>query len=335
MKPLVSILIPAYNSETWLAESIKSALAQTWDRKEIIIVDDGSTDATFSVASEFESSIVRVEQQENQGAAAARNTAYSLCQGDYADDMLAPSKVARQMEFVLEGESPRTLLSGPWGKFYYRLEKASFRPSPLWRDLSPLEWLLSKMGENCHMQTATWLVSRELTEAAGPWDTRLLSDDDGEYFCRVILESERIKFEPEAQVFYRVTDCGRLSYVGDSDAKMEALFLSMQLQIQNIRSIEDSSQVRDACLRYLQKYMSDFCPERPDIVGEMQTLAAELGGGLTPPRVSWKYAAIEKLGGWGAAKKTKMRMQRIKHSTIQRYDREISRLQGHGRSSGL
>ena len=43
MKPLVSILIPAYNSEAWISDTLLSAIAQTWERKEIIFVDDGST----------------------------------------------------------------------------------------------------------------------------------------------------------------------------------------------------------------------------------------------------------------------------------------------------
>jgi glycosyltransferase involved in cell wall biosynthesis len=50
VKPLVSILIPAYNAERWIADTIRSALTQTWPNKEIIIVDDGSTDQTLSVA---------------------------------------------------------------------------------------------------------------------------------------------------------------------------------------------------------------------------------------------------------------------------------------------
>src|ERR1700722_17022843 len=101
-KPLVSILIPAFNSEKWIAGTIRSALAQTWDRKEIIVVDDGSTDRTFEIARQFESHTVRVVTQINQGAAAARNNAFSLSRGEYiqwldADDLLAPDKVATQM----------------------------------------------------------------------------------------------------------------------------------------------------------------------------------------------------------------------------------------------
>src|SRR5436309_10735842 len=90
--PLVSILIPAYNAERWIADTVRSALAQTWPRREIIIVDDGSRDQTLQVAQQFASKNVSVVAQENQGASAARNKAFELCQGDYiqwldADDL--------------------------------------------------------------------------------------------------------------------------------------------------------------------------------------------------------------------------------------------------------
>ncbi len=82
MAPLVSILIPAYNSERWIADTIRSALGQTWQNKEIIIVDDGSVDQTLSIARQFASKTVAVVTQKNQGAAAARNKAFSLSRGD-------------------------------------------------------------------------------------------------------------------------------------------------------------------------------------------------------------------------------------------------------------
>jgi glycosyltransferase involved in cell wall biosynthesis len=82
MNPLVSILIPAFNAQEWIAETLRSALAQTWERKEIIVVD-GFTDRTLAMARQFESQCVRVVTQENQGAAAARNLAFSLSKGEY------------------------------------------------------------------------------------------------------------------------------------------------------------------------------------------------------------------------------------------------------------
>ena len=107
MKPLVSILIPAYNAEEWIADTIQSAIAQTWPRKEIIVVDDGSRDRTAEVARRFASKEVAVVSTENQGAAAARNHALQLSQGDYiqwldADDLLAPDKIERQLAALRE-----------------------------------------------------------------------------------------------------------------------------------------------------------------------------------------------------------------------------------------
>src|SRR6185295_16732226 len=103
MKPLVSILIPAYNAEEWLAPAIQSAVAQTWPRKEIIVVNDGSTDRTAEIARSFASKEVAVLSTENRGLSATVNHAYRHCQGDYiqeldADDLMLPNKIERQLE---------------------------------------------------------------------------------------------------------------------------------------------------------------------------------------------------------------------------------------------
>src|SRR5262245_59995325 len=150
MTPLVSILIPAYNSEEWIAEALQSAIAQTWPKKEIIVVDDGSTDRTFDMARRFESREVKILRQPNQGAAGARNTAMSICQGDYiqcldADDILEPNKVELQVRVGCD-VGRRTLVSGAWAYFSYRKRKAKFEPTNLWADLLPVEWLTRKMS---------------------------------------------------------------------------------------------------------------------------------------------------------------------------------------------
>jgi glycosyltransferase involved in cell wall biosynthesis len=335
MKPLVSILIPAYNAERWIAETVKSAIAQTWPRKEIIIVDDGSTDQTVVIARTFASKDVRVVSKDNQGAAATRNYALSLSQGDYlqwldADDLLSQEKVTKQMEVAGECQDARTLLSSAWGFFSYRTDRAEFSPTSLWNDLSPVEWLLRKLSEGSHMQTATWLVSRELSDAAGPWDTRLLSDDDGEYFCRVITASNAIRFVPQSKVFYRVTPASRLSYIGQSDKKKDAMLLSMRLHVNYIRALEDSDRVRAACIRYLNIWLINFYPERPDIVQALQELAQSLGGRLEIPRLRWKYAWIAPLCGWRVAKRAQFALPQLKASTLRRWDGAMHRFEARG-----
>jgi glycosyltransferase involved in cell wall biosynthesis len=330
VKPLVSILIPAFNSQQWIAETLHSVLAQTWNQKEIIVVDDGSTDQTLSVARQFETDGVRVITQKNQGAAAARNKAFSLSHGDYiqwldADDLLAPDKIARQMEIADQRASKRTLLSSAWGQFLYRHHRAKFVPTALWQDLSPAEWLQRKMALNLHMQTATWLVSRELTEAAGPWNTELAVDDDGEYFCRVLLESDGVQFVPEAKVYYRASGAGSLSYIG-TNRKRQSQWHSMELHINYLQSLEDSPKVRDACVKYLQNWLIYFDPETPDLVKRAKEKAAELGGHLDRPRLSWKYSWIDAIFGWGLAKRTLFFLPRVKWRLQRAWDKTLYRM---------
>lgn len=330
-KPLVSILIPAFNAEQWIAHTLRSALAQAWERKEIIVVDDGSTDKTLEIARRFEASGVRVVTQSNQGAAAARNMAFSLSRGEYiqwldADDLLAPDKIARQIESLNGSLDKRVLLSSAFGFFRYRYYRAQFRPTALWEDLSPTEWLIRKLGHNIYMQTATWLVSRELTEAAGPWDTRLLADDDGEYFCRVLLASDIVRFVPESKVYYRAPWVGTLSYVGRSNRKIEAHWRSIQLHIAYVRRLEDSERVRAACLRYLQTCFGYFYPERPDIVKEVEQTANDLGGQLMPLQLPWKYSCVRRVFGWDMAKNLQLLLPKIKWWFVKSWDQALFRL---------
>jgi glycosyltransferase involved in cell wall biosynthesis len=326
MKPLVSILIPAYNAEPWIAEAVQSAVRQTWSRKEVIIVDDGSRDNTLAVAKRFASREVRVVSIENSGAAAARNYALRLSQGDYiqwldADDLLAPNKLERQLAAIGEEGNRRLLLSCPWGSFYYRTRGAKVVSSSLCRDLTPVEWLLRKLDSNAYMQTATWLTSRELTEAAGPWDTRLLSDDDGEYFCRVLLASEGTRFVSKTITFQRVSPSSRLSYIGNSDNKKTALAISMKLHVQYLRSLEESERVRKACLQYLQAWYHVFYPERPDLTSELQVLATDLQGRLEVPKLRPKYAWMIPLVGLKVAKQAQSQLPQLKAACLRRIDR--------------
>jgi glycosyltransferase involved in cell wall biosynthesis len=340
MKPLVSILIPAYNAEQWLSQTLQSAIAQTWDRKEIIVVDDGSKDGTLALARRFEADGVTVLTQPNQGAAATRNKAFSVCHGDYvqwldADDLLGPDKLSRQMEAACESGNPRILISGEWASFMYRPGRAKFVPSGLWHDLSKAEWLMRKMEQNAYMQTASWLVSRELTEAAGPWDTRLLGDDDGEYFCRVLMASEGVRFVPGARVYYRQAGAGSLSYIGASDRKREAQLLSMKLHIGYLRSLDDSDRARTACVQYLQNWMVFFYPERLDLFRQAQEMARELDGTLEPPRFSWKYAWINRVFGWQLARRAQRSLPRLRWTLASYWDKMLYDLEQGKRPAGM
>jgi len=336
MKPLVSILIPAYNSEEWVAGAIRSALRQTWPNKEIIVVDDGSQDATRAIAEKYLKEGVILVSQKNQGASAARNKAFSLCHGDYiqwldSDDVLAPDKIARQMEFAMPCNNKKILLASEWGQFLYRTKRANFVRTALWEDLSPLEWLIRKMSLNIWMQPGSWLVSRELTEAAGPWDERLSFDDDGEYFCRVLLKSDSVKFIRGAKVFYRVAGPASLSNFDGSNKKLESAWISIQLHIKYLHQMEDSERTRQAVTIYLRTWLPGFNHTRPDIVNEMKEMGRSLGGEVkmleTVNELRWKFAWMQKIFGRRFACWAQTWLPRFKHRTIRSWDKTIFRLE--------
>lgn len=323
--PLVSILIPAFNAERWIAETLRSAIGQSWENKEIIVIDDGSTDRTLEIARRFESNAVCVRTQKNQGAAAARNAALRLSKGAYiqwldADDLLAPGKIASQMNSPHRRHGTGVLLSAAWGPFLFRSHRTIFTPTSLWCDLSPAEWMLRKMEQNLYMQTATWLVSRELSNAAGDWNTSLLGDDDGEYFCRVLLASKSVGFVPEAKMHYRVPGSASLSYIGRSDRKMEAQWRSMQLHVAYMRSLDDSPRARAACVTYLQNWIIFFHPQRPDLVHEADALAKQLGGALREPEPGWKYAWLKRVFGSRAARHAQLVLPGLRWSAQRQLD---------------
>jgi len=311
MKQLVSILIPAFNAANWIGSCIESALAQTWTLKEIIVVDDGSTDSTFKVAQTYASSNVLIKTQDNCGASAARNHALSLAQGDYiqwldADDLLSPDKIARQIEDAEPGIRSHILLSGAWGKFFDRPENTRFVPDMLWENMKTAEWLFRKLDSNLWMAIESWLVSRKLTELAGPWNENLSFDDDGEYFTRVLLNAQNIHFIPESCSLCRRGNTGLSHYPFLNNQKLDSLAFSIFAQIHVLLTLEESQRTKGAAIKYLNRHVTAFYPDKLDILQQMHSMAAQLGGHLDPPRLRPKYQFIKYI----------FRMENCKKSTI-------------------
>ena len=101
----------------------------------------------------------------------------------------------------------------------------------------------------------------------------------------------------------------------------------MKLHIQYLRSLEESERVRKACLTYMRNWFDNFYPERPDIVAELQALAAQLQGHLDAPRLRWKYAWMKPIFGWKAAKWAQMMLPQMKASLIRDWDKTMYRLE--------
>jgi len=109
MEPLVSVIMPAYNSRNTIGRAIQSVLAQTYKRFELLVIDDGSTDNTVDIVNSYmktDSRIVLLHNPKNLGVAASRNHGCRKAQGEYlafldSDDMWFEDKLEKQVSFML------------------------------------------------------------------------------------------------------------------------------------------------------------------------------------------------------------------------------------------
>src|SRR2546423_1499605 len=104
-RPSISVVVPAYNAELYIAQTLEGILSQTLPPDEVIVVDDGSTDATLDELARFRGE-VKIVNQTNRGTAGAHNTGFRMAGGDYvarcdADDIWAPTKLERQSEALV------------------------------------------------------------------------------------------------------------------------------------------------------------------------------------------------------------------------------------------
>jgi glycosyltransferase involved in cell wall biosynthesis len=213
--PLVSVVMPAFNAEARIGNSLASVLAQTYDRIEVIVVDDGSTDDTAEAARRLLGGgrfPYRVERQENKGPSSARNRGWQLAQGEWIqllddDDLISPKKIALQVEALPElGEAPAFIVS-TWRRVDPHGEGGeSVRPL---LGGSMIETLLRPDG---FMPFAAGLMSRAWLSRVGGFDDKLTYIEDVDLQLRLIAAGGRFAEAPadEPQFFYRMRE-GSLS----------------------------------------------------------------------------------------------------------------------------
>jgi glycosyltransferase involved in cell wall biosynthesis len=183
--PLVSVIIPTYNGSRFLAETIESALAQTYPHKEILVVDDGSTDDTRAVVSRYEGS-VRYVYQANAGTAAARNTGIRAASGSLIalldhDDRWLPHKLERQVPYFLE--DPEVGLCHTGGRVVDAHDghvTSEYLPRPVLDVHDLMRW--------CVVGCATTMFPRAVVEEVGTFDPEVSGADDWDMWIRIALD---------------------------------------------------------------------------------------------------------------------------------------------------
>jgi len=206
--PLVSVIIPLYNSEQYIAETIESVLNQTYKNVEIIVIDDGSLDKSLEVVYKYKSKGIKIYSEPNRGASAARNMGIQYASGNFiqfldADDILHPDKIKNQV-CILINEDSNTLVFCKWIRFFQSADNSQYKRQEIDKDYSSPFRLLKDMWNGKGMvQPGAWIASKELLMKAGEWNENLSLNDDGEYFSRVILASSKVRFCDTSIVYYR------------------------------------------------------------------------------------------------------------------------------------
>ncbi|MBI2814103.1 MAG: glycosyltransferase family 2 protein [Opitutae bacterium] len=309
MTPSVSIIIPCHNAGRWLAETIQSALGQTWPDKEIILVDDGSTDGSLAVARQSEAQGVRVVSQPNAGAAAARNAGLARASGDFiqfldADDLLAPDKIERQVR-LLQERGAGCIATCAWGRFTTDPAAGALDTgTALWRDLAPADWLVLAAEHNLMMATATWLLPRALADRIGPWNTEHRANplDDMDYFDRARAAAHAVLFCPATRAYYRSEIGGSLSRVR-SDEAWRAISATLHRSADLLLKLEDSPRTRRAAATMLQRFIYELYPACPELAAAAAGRVRQLGGSDLRPEFGPARRALAKLVGWKLTKR--------------------------------
>lgn len=300
--PLVSVIIPCRNGAAWLADAIESCRGQSWQRLEIIVVDDASTDRSRDVARRYQERGVIALDSPRRGASAARNVGLQQARGDFiqfldADDVLEADKIRVQLE-RLAAAPPGTIASGAWARFRTEPSEAVLTPEPVWRDFSaPQEFLIASWLGGGMMANFAWLTPRPLLEQAGQWDETLSLADDGEYFCRVVLAASAVLFCGAARGLYRSTAAPRLSGRRDREALVSA-FTAIDLSCQHLLERCGSPAAKKACATHYQRFAYDCYPQARDLVARAERRASELGGSELQPGGGPAFQLLAKSFGW-------------------------------------
>lgn len=199
--PLISIIIPCFNGERFLAESIDSALGQDYPHKEIIVVDDGSTDDSAKVMARY-GHLVKIIRQANRGLPAARNAGITAAGGDYfsfldADDYWAPAFLSKMVEALTESGAGIAYcgwqnigLPGGRGEPFIPPEYESM--------LDKIERIIKNPLWPIHAA----VVRRDVLESVGGFDIKWKSCEDFAFWIRTATHYPLVRV-PELLAYYR------------------------------------------------------------------------------------------------------------------------------------
>ena len=306
--PLVSIIVSCYNGEKYIAATLDSLLKQTYPNIEIIVVNDGSTDASESIIKSYSQSSVHYYFQKNKGQCAALNYGFTKSTGSLikfydADDILHPIAIEGQVK-VLSGLTDDCMSFIEWRRFYDdTLPEAIDENDPhtIHKDCTPLEYITLREHPPMY-QCGLWLIPRTLLLKTGLWDERLSLINDTEFFSRIMCHVKCLKFSDKGYTFYR-TNATETSLSKDLSSKgIKSAILSIDLTAKWLLSIEDSERIKRIIVKAYVMILEWAFPQKMLLVKVVERRLKQYPAEYIVHTKSGKvYNLIMKLFGWKTA----------------------------------
>ncbi len=249
--PLVSIIIPSYNSAKFVSEAVDSALAQTYPKIEIIIVDDGSSDNTKEVIAKYGDKINYIYQA-NKGLAGARNTGIAAAAGEFvalldADDIFLPEKIAKQVEFLKS--HPGCDIS--YSDLYHFWDDRPQELLELGYKYYSGDEVLPRLIERDFIAPLTMLIRKSVFERFGVFDEQFRRSEDLEFLVRILKQGARICFLSERLAKLRLRRTDNLQGFGSQpEVKRTGLMIFEALN----REVSETERKRLNLLHNLVRY---------------------------------------------------------------------------------
>jgi glycosyltransferase involved in cell wall biosynthesis len=179
----VSVIIPTHNRADVLGRAIASVRGQTWADFELIVVDDGSTDATPRVLAEFDDPRLTGMHQENKGVSSARNRGIAASRGRLialldSDDYWMPDKLEKQVRFMAKSGFAICQTDEIW-------IRNNVRVNPRFKHAKPAGWFLDRSLDLCLISPSCVMFTRSLWDELGPFDESLPACEDYSLWLRV------------------------------------------------------------------------------------------------------------------------------------------------------
>ncbi|WP_178990249.1 glycosyltransferase [Winogradskyella schleiferi] len=317
----VSIIIPCFNGFPFIKETLDNVFGQTYKNIEVIIVDDGSTDGTLDFLQRLKQPNLIVKSNPKKGACAARNYGLSLATGDYiqfldADDLLDLHKIETQLELLFNTENKVAVCSTR--HFYENPQNGVVTDTPfLFSSNKPQDFLLKLYGadgQNHNMVAQhAWLSPKSVIDSAGLWDENLIKDQDGEFFCRVIMASQGICYAQNVLCYYRKHRQKSNISGGKSKNHLLSQFNALNSKADQLQLARDTEAYKNAMALQYKLIAIDAFPEYKDVYAKSIKLSNDYGGSNYVPVLGGKLVEFSKTTlGWKFAKLFRLFLHKIK-----------------------